>query len=510
MENKCLKTSVRVNDTVFSTTAEQAIDVDFTLPDYCNDISKIFKCQAVPRIASKGINGKTITIEGSVAITIIYCDDDGILSSYEYQYPFSKSIEASKDLDGADLCCKTRIDYINCRAVTGRKVDIHGAAGIFIKATKRKNCEVVSDYDDSNIELRRGVAPATVPMGYSEKYLLVEDEIRAGAGQPPIKCIIRSDAVACVKETKIINDKAVVKGEITVCLIYCPEGGAALQSVKSVIPFSQIVEVDGITDSCTCDTKADIAYCEIKPKLQNSNECKSFSLTAKLLLTVEAYCSNEIAVVLDAFSRKFESDIKRNKVCFENIVHNVSEIYHTKKTVELDESIASVVDLWSGVGSFTTKFDKCEMIISGTLIAGMIICNDNNNSLYCEKPVEFEYRYPVVCTGGVLHSEPQLEVVSCAYTITSANNIELRIDLKINAAVYERNDILLISEMEIDKNRPMMAKNSSAMTVYFANQKECIWDIARIYNASVEEIMKINGLDSDELTTARMLLVPVM
>lgn len=510
MENKCLKTSVRVNDTVFSTTAEQAIDVDFTLPDYCNDISKIFKCQAVPRIASKGINGKTITVEGSVSITIIYCDDDGVLSSYEYQYPFSKSIEASKDLDGADLCCKTRIDYINCRAVTGRKVDIHGAAGLFIKAVRRKNCEVVSDYDDNSIELRRGTAPATIPMGYSEKYLLIEDEIRAGGGQPPVKCIIRNDAAAIVKETKIINDKAVVKGELTVCLVYCPEGGAALQSVKSVIPFSQIIEVDGITDSCTCDTKADIAYCEIKPKTQNSTDCKSFSITAKLLLTVEAYCSSEIAVVLDAFSRKFEADIKRNKICFENITHNVSEIYHCKKTVELEDSIASVVDLWSNVGGFTTKFESCDMIISGTLNAGMIICNENNISLYCEKPVEFEYRYPVECSGGVLHSEPQLEVVSCAYTITSANNIELRIDLKVNAAVYERKDISLISEMEVDQSRPTLVKNSSAMTVYFASNNECIWDIARIYNASVEEIMKINGLEGEELSGGRMLIVPVM
>lgn len=510
MEQKCLKTSVRICDTVFSANAEQAIDVDFTLPDYCNDISKIFKCQAVPRIASKSIEGKTITIEGSVAITLIYCDEDGILSSYEYQYPFSKKIECDRDLQGATLSCRIRTDYINCRAVTGRKVDIHGAAGIFIKAVRRKNQDVVSDYDDNSVELRRGIAPATVPMGFAEKYLLVEDEIRIGAGQPTVKCIIRSDAVVSVKETKIINDKAVVKGEMNICLVYCPEGGAALQSVKSVIPFSQIIEVEGINDGCTCDTKAELSYCEIKPKMQNAGECKAFSLTAKILLTVEAYCSNEIAVILDAFSRKFEADITKDKVCFENITHNVNEIYHTKKTVELEDAITSVVDLWCSASSYTTHFEKEEMIISGTLLAGMIICNENNNSIYCEKPIEFEYRYPVTSSGGALHSEPKIEVVSCAYTITSANNIELRIDLKINAAIYEQKDLSLISDMAVDCSRPVCSKKSNAMTVYFASNKECVWDIARIYNASVEEIMRINGLENEEMTGGRMLLIPVM
>ena len=43
MEEKILKTDVFVNDTVFNESTEQPIDVDFTLPDFCPDISKIFK-----------------------------------------------------------------------------------------------------------------------------------------------------------------------------------------------------------------------------------------------------------------------------------------------------------------------------------------------------------------------------------------------------------------------------------------------------------------------------------
>ena len=45
MEEKILKTDVFVNDTVFNESTEQPIDVDFTLPDFCPDISKIFKCK---------------------------------------------------------------------------------------------------------------------------------------------------------------------------------------------------------------------------------------------------------------------------------------------------------------------------------------------------------------------------------------------------------------------------------------------------------------------------------
>ncbi len=510
MEQKCLKTNIYVNDTVFSDSAEQPIDLDFTLPDYCPDISKIFKCQAVPRISSKGINGNNITVDGAVTITLIYGDKDGNLCSYEYQYPFSKNIEMQGESAGANICCKIRNEYINCRAVTGRKVDIHGAVGIFVKVFKRKNTEIVSDYDDSNIELRRGITPATIPMGYSEKYLMIEEEVLISQGQPQIRNVLRSDAVSCVKETKIINDKAVVKGEMTVCILYCPQEGSNPQSVKTVIPFSQIVDVEGVTETCDCETKSEIAFLEIKPRTSAGGETKSFSVMAKVLLTCEAFCGNDVAVILDAFSRKFQADIKRNKVAFEKITSNISETYHCKKTITLDEEIGSIIDMWCTLQSCSTKFSSSSMSICGTLIAGMIVCTTENNVIYCEKPIEFEYKTPIICELGTPHCDPQIEILSCGYTIVGAANVELRIDLGINAAVYEKRDMSLISDMEIDENRPCQRKAKGAMTIYFPSNNECVWDIARIYNASVEEIMQINQLESENLTAGRMILVPVI
>ncbi len=509
MEEKALKTSVFVNDTVYCDSAEVAIDVDFTLPDYCPDISKIFKCRAVPHISSKGMNGKNITIDGSVQITLLYCDKDGKLSSFEYQYPFSKNIEIAEE-GTANIQCKIRTEYINCRAVTSRKVDIHGAAGISIKVFKRKCTDIISDYDDDNIELKRGIAPATVPMGFAEKYLMVEEEIRTGQGQPTIKNILRYDANSCVKEAKVIKDKAVVKGEITLSILYCGEESNTPQCVKSTIPFSQIVEVTGITEECVCDTKSEIAFIDVKPRMSVTGENKCFSLTAKLLLTCEAYCSNDIAVILDAFSRKYQSDIKKNKVSFEKITHNVSEIYHCKKNIELEEEISSVVDLWCNVQSQTTKFESDNMVICGTLIVGMIVCKIDGNAIYCEKAIDFEYKYPVNCICGTPHTVPQIDVLSCGYTITSANNVEVRIELGINAAIYEKCELSLISDMSLDTERTIERKSKAALTVYYCSSGECVWDIARNYKASVDEIMKMNSLENDMLEDGKMLLVPMM
>ncbi len=510
MEQKELKTNIFTNEIIFSESVEQAIDVDFSLPDYCPDISKIFKCRAVPRISSKGINGRTVTIEGTVYITLIYAERSGELCSFEYQYPFAKNLEMNSECTNPNICCRVRCEYINCRAVTGRKVDIHGAVGIFVKVFKRKSCDIISDYDDCTVELKRGVTPATVPMGYAEKYVTVEEDLHLSQGQPAIRSILRCDSNSCIKEAKIINGKAVVKGEATVSLLYCPDGGGAPQCLKSTIPFSQIIDVDGMTENCRCDTKSEIAFFEVKPRANSMGEMKCFSVVAKLLLSCEAYCSNDIAVIFDAFSRKYEADIKRNRVLIDKITSNISENYNCKKSIELEEDITSVIDLWCNVQSAVTKFENCNMVVYGTLTIGMIIVCKEGNSLYIEKPVEFEYKHPVDCSIGSPHSEPQIEIVTCSYTLTSSDKMEVNIQLSINAAIYEKQEVSLISEITVDNARQVERKNKCAMTVYYPSEGETVWDIARNYNASIEEIMRINSLDSQNLSEGKMILVPML
>lgn len=509
MENKCLKTNVFVNENVFCDTCEQPVDVDFTLPDYCPDISKIFKCRAVTRLTSKGISGKNITVDGCVCITLLYADKDNRLCSYEYMYPFNKIKEMPEECDGANLTCNAKCEYINCRAVTGRKVDIHGAVAINMRVFKRKSNDVISDYDDDNIELRRSVAPATVPMGYAEKYLLIEDEIHIGSAQSPIQSVLRYDAYPCIKECKIVNDKIVVKGDMAVKILYCAEGNQMPQIIKSTLPFSQIVEMQGITDMCECETKGKLAFLEIKPRMSSGGENRSFTVNAKVLLSCESYCVNDIPVIRDAFSTKFETVLTKNNISFTKICENVKENCRCKKNIQLEDNIANILDLWCDLQSNTVKFENGNMLIFVTFIAAFIVCDENGEVKFYEKPIDFEYKCPINNECDALYCNPDIDITSTGFTITSANNVELCIDLLVNASVYQKTAMSLITEMQVDETRPNVRSSRSALTVYFTGADECVWDIARTYNASVDEIMRINELETDCLKEGSMILVPL-
>jgi len=381
--------------------------------------------------------------------------------------------------------------------------------GVYLKIFKRKSNEIISDIDDCNIEVLRINTPATIPMGYSEKYVIIEEDINIGSGQPAIESVLKTNSCVCVKETKVINDKVVVKGELTICVLYNPEGKNSPQAVKTAIPFSQIVDIDGITDSCECDCKAEIAALDIKPKIASNGETKCISMNAKILLTCEAYCGNEIPVICDAFSRKYEANIVRKAVSFDKISCDVKEVYNCKKNIEFDFNINSVVDLWCSVQNCYTKFEDGYMIINGVLVGNMIVCDENNIPIYLDKSIDFEYKYQFECNCGSPHCDPEIEVLSCGYTITSATNMEIRAELGINASIYERNDISLVCDMVVDETKIVNKKTDSAMIVYFPAADETVWDLANKFGASVNEIMNMNNIEEQKLEAGKMIFVPL-
>jgi hypothetical protein len=508
MESKPLKTDVCFNKNIFCETFEQPIDADFLLPDYCPDISKIFKCKAKPVIISKGVNGKSITIEGNVCITLLYCDKDNNLCSYEYIYPFSKIKEMGEAGDECNIVCTAFCDYINCRAITGRKIDVHGAVSIKIKVFKRCSNKIVSDYDDNEIQLKRIIAPATIPMGYREKMLILEEEIGASNNQNPVLRILRYDAVPNITEYKVLADKVVAKGEMAVNILYTADGVKAPLVFKTTVPFSQIVEMAGVTELCRCDIKAEIVFLEIRPAISYNGDNNGFTLNAKVLLKCESYCVNDIAVIEDAFSTKFETNIVKDTLSFKRICENLKETCQVKKKIELQENITSVIDIWCEKGSKKIKFEKGNICISAVLLVCMVVCDQNDNILFYEKPIEFEHKHPIDCEDSALSANIGIDIANIGFTIVSANCLEVRLELSLTGAVFEQSDIPLITDIEIDTQKPHPKNQKGGMIICFANKGENLWNVARKYNANLSEIMKINGIEKENIDNKKMILVP--
>ena len=119
MDLELQKKALAVCGQVFETTAAQAVDCDFTLPDYCPDISRVIKCWIEPRLLSRQTLAERVNLEGCAAVKFIYCDEEALIRTYETEVPFNKNIETGDAGEGVQLMAKTKlaVDFVNCKAL---------------------------------------------------------------------------------------------------------------------------------------------------------------------------------------------------------------------------------------------------------------------------------------------------------------------------------------------------------------------------------------------------------
>lgn len=507
MENNILKSTVNTYETVLCEQLEQAIDGEFSLPDFCPDAVRVLKCRAIPRICLTSANGKTVTVDGNVSVTVFYQDEDGGIFSYEYSYPFSKTKDVGQNIEGDRIFVKSKCDYINCRAISSRKIDIHGAVQITVTAERKNSIEAISDIDDPTIETLKGVCPATTPSDYAEKSIFVEEECDLQNGESG-NSVLRYDGEAYIRECKILSGKVVLKGDMTVTVRYLKDG--AVNTMKSLIPFSQVIDINTPGDSCECSGDVTVCSLEIEPKTDNDGEFTSFTVEAKLLITAETYCKNDIPVILDAYSKKYETQITETPVKFKKLLDNITDNFALKEEVKTsDFPIQRVIDNWFDIRLNESKMTDKGLKVCGDLVLSFIVKDEDGNVSYLEKKTEFEHLTELGNASGNLSADPKVIVKQLAYNLADANTVEARAEISVISPIYENREITVVTDIKICDTKQANGNGDTAMIVYFGEEGERLWDIARRYLSSAEDIKKLNGIEEDTLSKNTTLLIPV-
>ncbi len=509
MELNILKHEATYNDKFFSGSGEYSLDNEFTLPDYYPEISKILKCRIVPRVSSHSIGGQTLTVDGNILINIIYCSDENEIFGFEQTINFSKPFDIGCECNNAYIDSSVKCEYVNCRCLSERKIDIHGAIGIYVDVHKKASVGIVSDLDGGDVIIRRGLLPATSPIGTGEKSLLIEEELELSNGQPSIRCILKCDAKAVNNECKIIGGKIAQKGELNIFVLYCAEHNSKPQIYRNSIPYSQIIDIDGLHENCVASVKTKVATFEIKPRTSASGETRSFMLSSKLNFCASASCEDDLPVVLDAYSTKYNAEIKTKEIALSKMQENINDIFLCRKTIDNIGEISSVLDIWCENPKPQTKIVDGNLKLIGELQLCILALNVSGTPQYIEKTLDFEYNHPIENCNENIGAKASVVTNNVSFTLQGGNSVEVNVELCINADIFCEKRVNLVTEICVDETSIKTKTNESALVIYYAEAGEELWSIARKYNSNPQEISEINSLEDDILPSKKTLLIPI-
>lgn len=515
MDFKVNRESIPLSETIFSGTQEQSVEMEYILPDYFPDIFKIVKCRVIPRISSKNISNDKVVYEITADIKVLYQNEQSsMIHCINQRLSYTKTIDFNRQCMNPDVMLIPKLDYVNCRAVNQRRLDIRGAVSIKADVTCIKNQEMICDAFGMNIQLKKIPVQYVAKKIIAEKSLSINEELELNSAKPSVTGIIRNDVTISNGERKIIANKLVAKGEAVIDILYTYENdsGNGMETMQYTIPYSQIVDAEGIDESFECIIKPEVSMCDISVSADSKGENRIFRCDIMLNICCYAYKTALADIVSDAYSTVYPCEYELSPLRSEKMPVVIEEIHQSRTTAEYsDGSIDSVYDVWCSAGNVNTKIipENHEIFITGTAQYTVMAKNSDGAVIFIEKDEIFEHtmHYDDITVNSSVIVD--IKPVLCSYTLSSDDKISLKSDLRITAEIRNMDIFDAVINIMPDDSSKKVRDGDYALKLYYGIENEEIWSIAKKYSTSVSAIMEENDLECDRLKQNGMILIPI-
>ena len=516
MELKVTKEKISSAEIIFSETNEQSVELDYILPDYLPEIFKILKCIAIPNITSYDISNDKLNYEMTVCIRVLYCSENSnAVQVIEQNLAYSKKIDIDRSCLNPDISITPHINYINCRAVNQRRIDIRGAVSTDITISDMVANEFITDVNGGNIYLKK--TSVTYPSDYikNNKILTISEEFDLGTSKPPIINIIRSKAVITSNDKKVIANKLIVKGEICVNMLYtyCNDNCDGIETMQFTMPFSQVIDMEGVDERFISSVDMNIISCDIIPRSNGDGISERIECDVKINIISSAYRIVTSDLAIDEYSTMYTTTDERIGVKIEvppKTINNTCVIKSTLKSS--DEEIDCVYDAWCTITRFTVNNDtenKC-IVINGNANYCIIGKDTDGNPVICENEEPFTAEITADNVSDSSITNIKLIPVSCSYNLSVNSCVEIKAELKVIGYIKDVITVQGITDVYLNEDLPLEKNHKYALKIYYTDKNEDLWEIAKKYGTSVNAIIEENEIEDNNITNNGMLLIPIV
>lgn len=502
--------TVLLPELLLDTEAEQSVELDYVLPDYCPDFFRLLHCAAETCVTQGSCRDGVLDAAFRVQIRVLYCapDSNAVRSvtqqlSYTRQFPLSVPVQAGSvpmiSLLAEPVC-------MNCRAVSSRRIDVRGALRIRARVTAERRVPVLSGAEGLHIRTRREPVSFLSGLLRTEKLFTLSEDAAIPAAQPAILNILRDSVLLTVTETRIAAGKLIVRGEALLTLLYAASGGTEQFSVS--LPFSQIVEQDGLTDGMMPAVTATLADCLLTPEAAGDGELRLLHCDLQILLHCEAAATGTAELLTDAFSTVHPVALSQETLPLLTAPVQLHESLNLRSQLQYPDGVLTkVCAAWAVPEQVqTVPADEGDgAVLTGRLHACVMAEDADGSIRMLEQTEPFTWELPAVSPEMTL---PPVTVRSCSYTLSGADSVSLQTELLLSGQVPGIAERQLLTDLQADAESRLPDEDGFALRLYFGQPEESLWEIAKRCRISPDAIRAENDCAGDTLSAPQLLLIP--
>lgn len=477
---------------------------EYLIPDTHPDVQEVLMIEANPNIKSKEVNGSRITIEGDVEYNIVYIprEDMMTLNSVKYMDKFLTylDIEEAEHKINCDINCK--IEHIELKVMNERKIEIESILRIEWEIYKENEFQIVKGIESSSsVETLKISEPVNRLVESREAELVSKSVIRVGMDKPQIYKILSSSAMLHKKDVKIVDDKIQLSCYCTLKILYLATESKEVVLLEDDIYISKEEEIEELSSELLTHAFYNLENIDIIVEDDDLGEARIINTNFLVKAVVKIFTKEDIEVINDAYSTKFPIKLVKEK-------HDITLIHSMKsmESVIKDNLYIKEGDLIpERIQEITAniKIKEINILENKINIEGIISCTVLYKSSSQEKGHGMIYKdvpYNISLDINGLKSDMNT-VIKCSLDAIEANieanTIAVKATIITNIKVsYEVNKEFISDILETDEE---IKNKTASVTIYVLGKEETLWSLAKKFNITVDDLIKINSIEDPEI-----------
>ena len=505
------KYNFSILDIIYKGIQEIPIDSDLTLPDYCPDIGKILKCQISAGVTSRNISGDQLNIEGISTIELIYSDlDKNSIRCFKTDIPFSQNLNIKNSSQFSLATFDVKREYVNCRAVSPRRIDVHGALSIKIQILGSKNCEVTNDIVSEDINQKKSDVSFSQLSSLLQHQININEVLDLGNEKSTPEFIVKSDVNISDINCTSCEEKINLKGKVNLKILYMNDiETGKLDSIEYDIPINENIDGAGVADDSKFVVIPEIISHEEKISSDSDSVSNLINEDMKIMMTILAFQDDETKVINDAYSSEYETELSCESFEFRKFLNPINEsILHKEILENSEDKFFKILDIWSNSSSVNFVSKDSSSGFDGKVNICVLALNPDFVPFYLEREIHFSKDLYNSLNTDTNFFETFVSIPQIEYKIVNNDSIEIKINIQITASIYEKTKCNIVDSVTANDSVPKSKDSNTALTIYYANSGESIWDIAKRYGTTMEKIQDENEIDFEILESDRAILIP--
>lgn len=229
-------------------------------------------------------------------------------------------------------------------------------------------------------------------------------------------------------------------------------------------------------------------------------------------LDLKLYREEEHDVIMDAYTPFRQYQPKGRTEMLESLLIRNFSRCRLSDRVTIRETQGKILQICHSQGE--VKVDKTQIVSDGIQVDGIlrlkvlyIVGNDDMPFYSAETVIPFSHTVEAkgISKDSVYYLHTELEQLST--TMADSNELEIRAMLGVNVLVIQCSEEFILDKMEEHPLDQEKIRSMPGITVYIVQPEDTLWDIAKRFYTTTEEISSMNALENEEISSGTPLLL---